>query len=455
MSVNDKTPYELVVAGFGPAAIAVAAAIEDAVLQGQIPASYRNKVLFLEKAPRTEWQGGLLLPGTNINHSEYRDLATPRDPGSQFTFARFLKERGNLYRRGSWSGAVGRIEWSQYVGWAADKLKPYVLYSEPVEAIKPAVNNSSALVAVRSSKGTYLARQVMIACGMEPYTPNEFRGAPNDLVRHADAYLYYRDRIEAQIRDNRSGPFKVAIIGSGLSAAEIMHDLLSRHESDHIDITSIHRGMAFRHYDMSQFSNQIFSPEEISRFHGASLETRRDIHAKTFATNFSGVDAECASAEWNFLYERELMGMRNARVLDRHEIVGASWGDRNVRINLKDLMGGQTASPLTVDLVILCTGYRDTVPNRLLSPMESAVVREADGLLSIARDYRLRTDGSITAPIWMNGHGEHTHGIADTQSFSLVAHKADCLFNSIFAHAAHPGRRSSIRELKPAVAVGD
>jgi len=91
MNVRMKTPYELVVAGFGPAAIALAAAIEDAILEGRLPASFRKKVVFLEKAPRTEWQGGLLLPGTNINHSEYRDLATPRDPGSQFTFARFLK----------------------------------------------------------------------------------------------------------------------------------------------------------------------------------------------------------------------------------------------------------------------------------------------------------------------------------------------------------------------------
>lgn len=454
MTSDAKTPFELVVAGFGPAAIAIAAAIEDAIMLGELPASYRNNVLFLERESHTEWQGGLLLPGTNINHSEYRDLATPRDPGSQFTFARFLKERGNIYLRGAWSGAVGRIEWSQYVSWAAEKLKPYVRYNEPVEAIEPAANSRGTLLAVRSTKGTYLARQVMIACGMEAYTPEEFHGAPKDLVHHADSYLYYRDRVEAQIREKRSGPFKVAIIGSGLSAAEVMHDLLTRHASDHLDITSIHRGMAFRHYDMSQFSNRIFMPDEISRFHSADQETRRAIHAKTFATNFSGVDAECAAAEWNFLYERELMGIRNARILDRHEIAGAQWSDRQIRIMLKDVMCGQFAPPLTADLVILCTGYRDTVPERLLAPMESSVIREADGLLAIGRDYRLLTDVNVTAPIWMNGHGEHTHGIADTQSFSLIAHKAERLFISIFAQAERTGCCPTVRALTPALAVG-
>lgn len=437
MNARIESPHELIVAGFGPAAIAVAAAIEDAILEGWLPESYRKKVVFLERAPRTEWQGGLLLPGTNINHSEYRDLATPRDPGSRFTFARFLKETGNLYNRGAWTGAVGRIEWSQYVTWAAKKLSHFVRYDEAVSEIDAAPGGASGeLLAVSTSRGVYMARQVMIACGMERHVPDAFAGAAPDRVRHADGYLYYRNRVEAQIREKVGGPFRVSIIGSGLSAAEIMHDLLSRHAPETIDITSIHRGMAFRQYDMSQFSNGIFMPDEISRYHGASPDVRRAVFAKTFATNFSGVDAECAAAEWNFLYERKLMGIKNARILDRHEIVAARIGDDQVRLALRDVMAGETATPVAADLVILATGYRDTAPDRLLAPLGAAVRREFDGLIAVGRDYRLCTDASIRAPIWMNGHGEHTHGIADTQSFSLVAHKAECLFHSIFAGAA-------------------
>lgn len=439
MNMRLKDPYDLVVAGFGPAAIALAAAIDDAITAGRLPPSMRQRVLFLERAHRTEWQGGLLLPGTNINHSEYRDLATPRDPASPYTFAQFLRATGNLYNRGAWSGAVGRIEWSQYVGWVARQLRQYVRYGEAVEAIDTVGAEIGQLLTIRSSRGVHLARQVVIACGMEAHVPEAFEDAPPELVRHADGYLYWRDAVEARIRDAaRDGPFRVAIIGSGLSAAEIMHDLLSRHDPRQIDVTSVHRGMAFRHYDMSQFSNTIFMPEEAARFHGADARTRRAIHDKTFATNFGGVDAECSAAEWNFLYERKLMGIDNARIRDRHEVLGARFADRTVRLSLRDVMAGCTAPPLEADLVVLATGYRDTLPDRLLAPLGEKVLREFDGLMSIGRDYRLATRPEVTAPIWLNGHGEHSHGIADTQSFSLIAHKAETMFNRLFPCAAAP-----------------
>ena len=70
--------YDIVCAGFGPAAIAFAAAVEDEIRSGKLPSNYRSKIIFLEKAAETKWQGGLLLPGTNINHNYLRDLATPR-----------------------------------------------------------------------------------------------------------------------------------------------------------------------------------------------------------------------------------------------------------------------------------------------------------------------------------------------------------------------------------------
>jgi L-ornithine N5-oxygenase len=446
--MNERTnePYALVCAGFGPAAIAVAAAIEDAIRGGRLAPDVRDKVVFLEKAPRTEWKGGLLLPGTNINHSEYRDLATPRDPASPFTFAQFLKATGNLYNRGAWTGAVGRIEWSKYVSWVADQLKSYVRYSEPAVAIDTRDADRGDLLTVTSSKGSYVTRQVMIACGMEAYTPEAFHGAPPELVRHADQFLYYRAEVDARIRAHGPGPFRIAIVGSGLSAAEIMHDLLARHDPELVEVTSLHRGMAFRHYDMSQFSNIVFKPEEMGRFHAADPVTRRHIQEKTYATNFGGVDAECAAAEWNFLYERKLMGIDNARVMDRHQIEGArvSGDGERMRLTLRDEMSGRPADPLEADLVILCTGYSDTVPDRLLAGLGHRVEREFDGLLSIAENHRLNTEPSLTAPIWLNGHGEHAHGVASTQSFSLIAHKAERLFHSMFVDTA--GRAGASEE---------
>jgi L-ornithine N5-oxygenase len=430
---NQESPYELVCVGFGPAAIAVAAAIEDAIEAGTLPPSLRQRIVFFEKQESTVWQGGLLLPGTNINHSPYRDLATPRDPRSFFTFARYLHEKGRIYEHGAWSGAPSRIEWSDYVGWAARRLSGYVRYRQKVEAIEPSAVDLKALV-VRTARGTFAARQVMIACGMERYVPQGFENAPRGLVRHADDYLYYRDTLDKRIRGHDHGRFHVAIVGSGLSAAEIMHDLLSRHDPTQVQVTSLHRGLAYRHYDMSQFSNQIYMAPETQRFAGASHAVRKSIAEKTFATNFAGVDSECSAALWNFLYERRLTGITNAMVIDRHELIGAIYSETSVRLSLHDTMSGAAACPLQADMLILATGYRDTAPERLLTPLASEIEREPDGALAVHRDYRLKTTARVQSPIWLNGHCEHTHGIADTQSFSLIAHKAEQLLMSVFGH---------------------
>ncbi|MGO4339260.1 SidA/IucD/PvdA family monooxygenase [Labrys sp. KB_33_2] len=434
MTGSIDNTHELVCIGFGPAAIAVAAAIEDNVRAGSLPPDMRNRVVFLEKQSSTAWQGGLLLPGTNINHNHYRDLATPRDPGSAFTFARYLKAQGRLFEHGAWSGAVSRIEWSDYVGWAAGQLGQYVRYGEAVESIGPASDGERRTLTVTSGKGRYRARQVMLACGMEPFLPEQFEAVPHHLARHAGNYLYYRKELDERIHASAGKPLHVAIVGSGLSAAEIMHDLLTRHESDRIHVTSLHRGLPFRQYDMSQFSNQIYMPPEAVRFSAATPAARRRIFEKSWATNFSGVDAECSAQEWNFLYERRLMGLSNATIIDRHEIDTVQEIGGRISLRLRDIMTEDHAAPIEADFVILATGYRDTAPDRLLSGIESEVEREYDGLLAITPDYRLKTSDRVSVPIWMNGHCEHTHGIADTQSFSLIAYKADRIFEGIRSH---------------------
>ena len=435
--------HDLVCIGFGPAALAVAAGIEDNVLDRRLPDDLRSRVVFLEKAESTIWQGGLLLPGTNINHSHFRDLACPRDPGSRFTFAQYLKKKGRLYEFGLWAGAASRIEWSDYVGWAAEKLSPYARYGEAGLHVEPSGEGSAVdTLRVRSSKGDYLARRVMLACGMEPYTPPPFDILTSDRARHSQNYLYYRPEIDALVRET-GGPVRVAVVGSGLSAAEIILDLLARYEPDKIHVTSLHRGLPFRYYDMSQFSNRIYMPPEVDRFYYLPEGARREMFQKTWATNFSGVDGECASMIWNTIYERRVQGIDNFNIFDRYTPVGADWDGEALHLRTDDSLSGRPGPQLEADFCILCTGFRDTLPDRILAPLENMIERESDGLLAIDYDYRLKTKRPLRAPIYLNGHCEHTHGIATTQSFSLVAEKAERILNSLYPELA---RSASVRQ---------
>ncbi|MFM9921524.1 SidA/IucD/PvdA family monooxygenase [Variovorax sp. H27-G14] len=424
--------YDIVCAGFGPAAIALAGAIDDAIENNHLPKTTRKRILFLEAAENTVWQGGLLLSGTNINNSTLSDLATWRDPSSQFTFTNYLVEKGRLHDFGLWSGAASRIEWSDYISWAAEKLKTYVHYSEPVDHISANPNSEGKLLDVHTSTGIYTTRQVVVACGAEPFVPEVFVNMPQEKVRHAHSYLYFRKYIDELV--GKSGrQLKIAIIGSGLTAAETALDMLSRYSHDKVHVFSIHRGLAFRQYDMSQFSNIIYTPPEIDRFHGLSAKARRTMMDKTWATNFSGVDVECAAAFWRFLYERRVQGINNFTLLDRYSISNSAIEKDAVRLLLNDVNAETCGPEIEADFVLLCTGYQESIPRRLLNPLINDVVveKEFDGLFSIDREYRVKTSKNIQAPIYMCGHSEHSHGVSNGQSFSMMAVKTARIFDAI------------------------
>jgi L-ornithine N5-oxygenase len=102
-----RQELDVVSVGFGPAGIALACALEDeAEDNGKKPFA---RVRFFEKGRDSTWHGAFLLAGTDINHHVFRDLVTPRNPRSRFSFAMYLKE-GACTNSGYW--VVRPVEWS-------------------------------------------------------------------------------------------------------------------------------------------------------------------------------------------------------------------------------------------------------------------------------------------------------------------------------------------------------
>ena len=105
---------------------------------GQVPRGF----LALEKAAECAWHPNLLLTNTDINHHVYRDLVTPRNPQSPYSFAMYLKEKNRLFKFGLLGRPASRFEWSDYMSWVAGKLDSYVRYNSAVSEIVPIVEES-------------------------------------------------------------------------------------------------------------------------------------------------------------------------------------------------------------------------------------------------------------------------------------------------------------------------
>lgn len=219
---NPSDSYDLICVGFGPASLSIAVALHDQGVQA--------RVLFIERQQQFAWHEGMLLPGTHMQISYLKDMATFRDPRSNFTFLNYLHANNRLVAFTNQSTFYPlREEFNDYLCWCAAHFDDYVHYSEEVTAISPA----SEATPVKSWKvqsrkvGSqtpieYTARHVVVAVGGKANIPAEFLNKKR--VIHSSRYMCEINNL----LPNKDAPYNVAVLGGGQSAVEIFQDLGGR-----------------------------------------------------------------------------------------------------------------------------------------------------------------------------------------------------------------------------------
>ena len=244
---------DLLCIGFGPASLAIAIALHDS--HKNPPASPQPKVLFLEKQPHFAWHAGMQLPGAKMQISFLKDLATPRDPTSHFTFLNYLFKKGRLNHFINLSTFLPtRVEYEDYLRWCAEHFEKEgkVEYGMDVDGLRVGGRGedgkvTSFEVTASDSKGdvvTRRARHVVIAVGGRPVVPKTLQGLKH--VAHSSQFANTIENIQSK---DRVRPLWFAVLGSGQSAAEIFNDLWNRFPDARVSL--IIKGASLRPSDDS------------------------------------------------------------------------------------------------------------------------------------------------------------------------------------------------------------
>lgn len=229
---DPDSDHDLICVGFGPASLAVAVALHDNIAKGRQlrPDGKPPRVLFIEKQTGFAWHAGMLLPGAKMQISFVKDLASLRDPRSEFTFLNYLHRQGRLVdftNLGTFLPA--RSEYEDYMRWAASFFEPLVRYDHEVVAVTPDSKTGSGATqmwTVEARNGTtgqtraFRGRNVLFATGGQPSLPKEFPQR-HPRVIHSSQYA----KVIPDILTNASAPYRVAVIGAGQSAAEIFSNV--------------------------------------------------------------------------------------------------------------------------------------------------------------------------------------------------------------------------------------
>lgn len=255
-SATQSSDLDLLCVGFGPASLAIAIALHDTYSKSSRPPP---KVLFLEKQPEFAWHSGMQIPGARMQISFLKDLATPRDPRSKFTFINYLHSKGRLNTYINLSTFLpSRLEYEDYLRWCASHFEKEgcVRYGMDVQSVVPSSSEgkvSSFNITSNAPTGeqvTYTARHVVIAVGGKPSIPPVFENLGHH-VYHSSQYSSAIKRIE-KLHKESGKKLKFAVVGGGQSAAEIFNNLWERFDDDSgVEVSLIIKGASLRPSDDS------------------------------------------------------------------------------------------------------------------------------------------------------------------------------------------------------------
>jgi L-ornithine N5-oxygenase len=405
MSYHLPAEYDVVGVGFGPSNLALAIALDECARQQRV----NCRSMFVERQPNFKWHGGMLLPGSNMQISFLKDLVSLRDPTSPFTFINYLHKSGRLLDFTNCKTFYpSRIEFNDYLRWAAHQFEPLVQYGETVVAVEP-VSAGQSVVALRvltqtegGEQRSRIARNLAVAVGGVPHIPAVLQGVRGDpRVVHTSGYL--DSPVTAGL--NGRAP-RVAVIGGGQSAAEVTLDLSDRAPDARIDL--VFRGHALKPSDSSPFVNEIFNPEYTDHFYSQTDDQRQAIVRSFRNTNYAVVDPDLLDQLYRTAYQQRVAGTRKLALHPRSEIVVAEAQPDGVALDIlnKDENVHHRA---IYDAVVLATGYERSPIPAFLDPIRRYIERGA-----LDRDYRLQTSQAFRPQVYLQGCSETSHGLSDT-----------------------------------------
>ncbi len=438
--------YDVIGVGFGPANIALAIAMEELSFQG--------KALFLEARADATWQENMLFEDSDIQNHPLRDLVTPRNPQSYYSFTNFLHKKGRFFQHLNSNFHLPlRIEFAQYISWVAGHFDHLVQYQTPVVRIERIEHDGQRIYQLTDRGGkTYHARMAVVAPGRTPHLPPVFDGLESPRAIHLNHYLKTLNELALDSLD------RIAVVGGSQSAVEIMLHLSERFPQS--DVIGIKRCYGYKQKDVNPFTGEVYFPDFVDLFHASDRPTKRRLIADLHYTNYSASDADVLDRLYQRMYQQKIQQREKIVVHRSANVTGVEVREDGQLMLTIDKLEREEAVRERVGLVILATGFKNigTRENeepypRILQPLIEAIQLDETGCIDTNYDYSLTMKGEALRTCFLNGLCESSHGMGDAGSFSLLALRSQLILQSLNDTLQHHKTQSRQRRATPTKAV--
>ncbi|MEU3880239.1 lysine N(6)-hydroxylase/L-ornithine N(5)-oxygenase family protein [Streptomyces californicus] len=402
---GDTPPvHDLIGIGFGPSNVAMAIALSEH--NSKVGRQDSVTAHFFEQQTGFGWHRGMLIDDATMQVSFLKDLVTLRNPASEFSFLCYLQSKGRLIDFINHKNLFPlRVEFHDYLEWAAAKVDDQVSYGHEVIGVTPfvhdgAIEHLDVTVRCGDEVTVHRARNLVIGTGLRPLVPEGVeRGA---RVWHNSDLLRKVDTLEG------AAPSRFVVVGAGQSAAENVAYLHRRFPD--AEICAVFSRYGYSPADDSGFANRIFDPEAVDDYFAAPEAVKSSLMAYHANTNYSVVDIDLIDDLYRQMYREKVLGTERLRFLNVSRVTRVAEGDDGVRATVTSLVTGEE-SELDADVVVFATGYSPADPLGVLGEAGGYCLRDAADRVRVERDYRVATDPALRCGIYLQGGTEHTHGI--------------------------------------------
>lgn len=418
-AVNDRSsddhrpPLDFVGVGFGPSNLALAVAVQE---HNDSPAVTRPVTAeFVEVKPEFGWHTGMLIPGATMQISFLKDLVTQRNPQSEFTFLNYLTERSRLTEFINYKTFFPtRLEFHDYLAWAADKVDATVHYGSRVTAIRE-INGAFDVDVTGTAARRLRARNVVIAGGLSPQLPPGVTRSVRQIHNHG--FLHDLEQLPTRRHD------RFVVVGAGQSAAEVaayLHDM-----SPSVEVHGVFAKYGYSPADDSPFANRVFDPDAVDDFYVADPGVRRQLINYHRSTNYSAVDLPLIEDLYAREYAERVAGNRRLFLRGASSVHKTEEDDDGVRVHILHHPTGEI-DQIDCDAVIYATGFLPAPLGAILGELYDNLVQE-DGQPVVSRDYRLATSPPVAGGLYIQGNTEHTHGLTSSLLSNIAVRSAEIL----------------------------
>ncbi|MBL3547690.1 MULTISPECIES: lysine N(6)-hydroxylase/L-ornithine N(5)-oxygenase family protein [Chryseobacterium] len=408
--MNNDTIYNVIGIGIGPFNLGLAA-LSNPITE--------LKTLFLDQRDGFDWHPGLMIDHVTLQTPFLCDCVSMADPTNPLSLLNYLKETGRLYKffiRESFF--IPRKEYNRYCQWVIEQL-PQCRFSTQVMDIdyEDGIYLVTTVHTKTKEKVVFKTERLILGTGTQPHIPS-FIPKEDSRIIHTGSYLYRKEELLAEGK-------KIAIIGSGQSAAEVFYDLLQNRD-EKTELGWYSRPDRFFPMEYSKLTLELTSPDYVDYFYNRTESARKDILSKQ-QSQFKGINYDLINDIYDFIYDLNIDNADpNLKIIPNSQLNRVDNTNQEV-INLEFTQLEQGVPyEQEADYLILGTGYRYHEPS-FLKNIQSRIKRDSSGLFDVNRNYSIDHNGGEIYVL----HAEvHTHSYISTD-LGMAAYRNSYIINDI------------------------